>query len=86
MSQKAIVFGGSGFLGSYVVEELTRKGYKVTVFDRRSSSYINSDQKMIVGDILDAEQVRGALKGQDIVFHFAGLSDLDLGADQPLPF
>ena len=84
MSQKAIVFGGSGFLGSYVVEELSREGYQVTVFDRSPSPYLEADQEMIVGDILDAVQVRDAVKGKDVIFHFAGLSDLDMGTDQPL--
>ena len=31
---KAIVFGGSGFLGSHVAEELARRNYEVTVVDR----------------------------------------------------
>ena len=31
---KAIVFGGSGFLGQYIVQELLSRKYKVTIFDR----------------------------------------------------
>ena len=29
-----IVFGGSGFLGSYVAEQLTSEGHHVTIFDK----------------------------------------------------
>jgi UDP-glucose 4-epimerase len=39
---------------------------------------------MIVGDILDESQVREAMKGQDIVYHFAGLADLDRAGDKAL--
>ena len=84
MSQRAIIFGGSGFLGSHVAEQLLEKGYDVTVFDRISSPYLKPDQKMIVGDILDANYIKTVVKGHDVVFNFAGLSDLDLGVSQPL--
>ena len=84
MSKQVIVFGGSGFLGSHVVEELTRRGYGVTVFDRKPFPLPDCDHKMIVGDILNPDLVKNSMKGHDAVFHFAGLSDLDLGSAQPL--
>jgi len=84
MSKQAIVFGGSGFLGSHVADVLSDGGHKVTIFDQKPSPYLRSDQNMIVGDILDADKVRQAMKGQDIVYHFAGLADLDRAADKPL--
>ncbi len=74
---KAIVFGGSGFIGSHVADCLTEKGYEVTIFDLRPSSYIISGQKMIVGNILDENAVSEALKGCDYVYDFAGIADLD---------
>ena len=33
--KKALVFGGSGFLGSYVADELSLKEYEVTIFDKK---------------------------------------------------
>jgi len=84
MSKQAIVFGGSGFLGSHVADVLSDSGHKVTIFDQKPTSYLRSDQTMIVGDILNADQVRQAMKGQDTVYHFAGLADLDRAADKPL--
>ena len=84
MSKQVIIFGGSGFLGSHVVEELNRRGYEVTVFDKRPFPLPDCEHKMIVGDILDPDLVKNSIKGHDAVFHFAGLSDLDLGSAQPL--
>ena len=84
MSKNAIVFGGSGFLGSHVADNLSEHGYNVTLFDIQPSPYIRPDQTMIVGDILNSDKVNNALKNQNVVFHFAGLSDLDKGTDQPL--
>ena len=84
MSKKAIVFGGSGFLGSHAADALSDSGYDVTIFDLRPSHYLRSDQLMVVGNILDIDQVRQAMKGQDIVYHFAGLADLDRATSRPL--
>ena len=84
MSKRAIVIGGSGFLGSHVADVLSSKGYEVTVFDQKPSPYLQPNQTMVVGDILDVKEVKRALMGQDVVFHFAGLADLDQASDQPL--
>ena len=45
--KKAIVFGGSGFLGSHVADELTNNNFDVTIFDLKKSKYRNKKQKMI---------------------------------------
>jgi UDP-glucose 4-epimerase len=82
--QSAVVIGGSGFLGSHVADALTEQGYGVAIFDRRPSSYAMPNHRMIVGDILDSAAVLAALKGADVVYHFAGLADLDDASTKPL--
>lgn len=74
---KAIVFGGSGFLGSHVADALSAKGHKVIIYDLRSSPYLQKSQQMIVGDILDPRGVAAAVEGADIIYNFAGITDLD---------
>ncbi len=82
---KAIVFGGSGFLGSHVADVLTEKGYSTILFDIRPSEYrIKDKQDLIIGDILDAESVMSAVKGCDVVYDFAGLADLDDASTRPV--
>ncbi len=75
--KRALVTGGSGFLGRYIADELVEEGFSVRVFDREASPYLRAGQEMAVGDIRDADQVHSAAEGCDIVFHLAALADLD---------
>ncbi len=84
MPKQSIVFGGSGFLGSHVADVLSERGHNVTIFDVKESPYLKPNQKMIKGDIQDYDQVREAMKGKEVVYHFAGLADLDTATTRPL--
>jgi len=81
---KAVVFGGSGFLGSHVADALTAAGHKAVIFDRNPSKYIQADQDMVVGDILDFDLVVHALRGASAAYHFAGISDIYEANKNPL--
>jgi UDP-glucose 4-epimerase len=81
---RAIVFGGCGFLGSHVADTLTLSGYDVKIFDLKYSPYLRGNQEMIVGDILEVEQVKKAVIGCDYVYNFAGIADLDDATTKPL--
>jgi UDP-glucose 4-epimerase len=80
---KAIVFGGSGFLGSHVADNLTERGYEVTIFDLQPSPHLLPWQKMVVGDILDEAAVYEASRGHDFIYNFAGIADLDDATTKP---
>jgi len=81
---KITVTGGSGFLGSHVADELSKRGHKVMIFDKKKSKWIRSDQKMFIGDILNPNDLENVIKNTDVVFHFAALADLDVAATRPL--
>jgi len=81
---KAVVFGGSGFLGSFVADNLSNKRYEVVIFDVKTSKHIKPGQKIIIGDILDAEKVKDAVRGASVVYNFAGVSDIDEASEKPL--
>lgn len=84
MLDKVLVFGGSGFLGSHIADELTLRGYEVIIFDLNVSKYLNQNQKFIKGDILDFEKVKDSLKDIDYVYNFAGLADLNKGMTEAI--
>lgn len=70
---KCIVFGGNGFLGSYLVDELVQAGHSVAVFGRPSTGsnlYVSEGVTRLFGDLLNENDIRTALSGQDYVFHF----------------
>ncbi len=80
----AIVFGASGFLGSHVAEALSTDGYRVRLFDLSPSSYQRHDQEMIVGDVMNLEEVTKAAQGAAVVYNFAAIADIDEAHEKPL--
>lgn len=81
---KILVTGGSGFLGSHVADALTEAGHEVSIFDVRPSPYLGEGQKMIIGDILDQSALERIVAGFDVVYHFAGIADIDECASKPI--
>ncbi len=80
-----IVFGGSGFLGSHVVDSLYEDGHRVKVFDIIANPYLGDKRvEMIIGDIMDFDDVVKACRDCDIVYNFAGIADIDDAMDRPL--
>jgi len=65
---KIIVTGGSGFIGSYVVKNLS-KNHEVKNFDFKKP--VNLDNEFIQGDIKDTKNVIDSIKDCDIVIHLA---------------
>ncbi len=78
------VIGGSGFLGSHVADQLSEAGYRVRIYDRVESPWKRPDQEMIVGDLLDSDQLNKVVAGSDAVYNFAALADLNQALDQPI--
>jgi len=74
---KVLVTGGSGFLGSHVADALSNAGHSVTIFDIRKSPYLSDNQKMVIGDLMNTTQVEEQLQGIDVVYHLAGIADID---------
>jgi UDP-glucose 4-epimerase len=80
---RVLVTGGSGFIGSHVVDALAAQGHDVCVFDTRPTPY-RDDVEVVLGDVTDAESVRAALAGRDAVFHLAACADVDEVRQDPV--
>lgn len=70
-----LVIGGSGFIGSHIVDELIKKKYDVKIFDIKSPYQKNIE--FIKGDITSLIQLKKSMKNIDYVYHLAGLSDIN---------
>ena len=82
--QKALVFGGSGFIGSHVADKLAEADIQTSIFDKQASPWLRADQKMIIGDIMNLDDVTDAVSNVDIVYNFAALADLNVALNEPL--
>jgi dihydroflavonol-4-reductase len=81
---KVLVTGATGFIGSWVVRELTAAGHLARVLVRKSSNLANlsallagsggAQVERAEGDVLDAASVHKALLGCDGVIHTAGIA------------
>jgi nucleoside-diphosphate-sugar epimerase len=72
---RALVTGGGGFLGRYIVEQLCARGDQVRTLSRGSYPDLNSlGIEAHQGDLRDAAAVRQACAGVDTVFHTAAVA------------
>jgi UDP-glucose 4-epimerase len=74
---RVLVTGGAGFIGSHLVERLAADGARVRVLDnfasgdRANLAAVQGDVEIIEGDIRDANTVRSAMQGCEVVSHQA---------------
>jgi UDP-glucose-4-epimerase GalE len=70
---KVLVIGGSGYVGSHAVRELSAAGHEVVIYDNLSTGFrsLSKGYRLIEGNIADTVRVTQALKGMDAVMHFA---------------
>jgi len=73
---RALVTGGTGFIGSHLVDELVREGYQVQVLRRPTSTmtYLkDKDVTVTIGDLSDTSSLVNASQNIDVVYHVAAL-------------
>jgi len=82
--KKAVVVGGSGFIGSHVADRLSDAGYQVTIYDKTKSQWLKPDQEMVVGNIQDSDRLNHSITGAEVVYNFAALADLNQALEAPI--
>jgi UDP-glucose 4-epimerase len=78
---RILVTGGSGFIGSHVVDKVVEAGHEAIVFDTRLSPY---GAKTIVGDVTHFDEVAAAAQGCDAIVHMAAMADVNEVAGAPV--
>lgn len=75
---KALVTGGTGFVGSHVVRQLIDAGHQVRVLYRTTSKLTaldGLDYEAAIGTLSDRDALQAACEGIDWVFHIAAVAD-----------
>jgi len=81
---KVMVTGGSGFIGSHVVDRLIAHGHEPRIFDLVPSRYHETDDvEYVSGDLHEEQAVRRAIRGCDAVIHLAAVSDVNKVLSDP---
>ena len=73
---KVLVTGGTGFVGTHVVNALLRHGHAVAVLARepaRAHNRYNKPVEIAVGNVLDPRSLARTLAGRDAVVHLVGI-------------
>jgi len=86
---KCIIFGGAGFIGSYLAKSLLLQGGEVTVFDSLYTGKMENiaecksspDFKFIKADMRNLDEVKKAVAGHDIIYHLAANADIRGGME-----
>jgi NAD dependent epimerase/dehydratase len=83
-NKKVLVTGAGGFVGSHLVEALVKRGVKVKAFVHYNSrndwgmledlpKKVLDEVEVFAGDLRDADCVRKAVRGQQVIFHLGAL-------------
>src|SRR4030066_861168 len=80
-----LITGGNGLIGSHLSEKLIEGGHSLTLFDITFNSNTRDFAcEKTWGDVKDYEAVRRVVEGKDAVFHFAAVSRVVVGQQEPL--
>ncbi len=77
MEKRAFVTGGSGFIGSHLVEHLKASGYtEIRCLVRSSPKWLADIDgiTLVRGSLFDTDVLEQALEGVDYVYHLAGVT------------
>jgi nucleoside-diphosphate-sugar epimerase len=82
MAERALVTGGSGYFGCLLRERLAARGDAVRVLDLIDADDRPPQVEFVQGDIRDADVVRAACVGADVVYH--NVAQVPLARDRHL--
>jgi len=89
---KALITGGAGFIGSYLVESLMARGDEVYILDDLSTGMFSNvesfedDPKFhcVIDDVCHEEVVDQLVQKVDVIFHLAAAVGVQLIVDEPV--
>ena len=94
MTNRAVVTGGAGFIGSHLAELLANRGYHVTILDDLSSGKManieallsKENVEFVLGSITDLPLLHKVFQGVDHIFHQAAIVSVPRSIVDPLTY
>jgi UDP-glucose 4-epimerase len=80
---KILITGGSGFIGSHVVDSLLKLNHEVVIYDLDSPRF-GQQCKYVKGDTNDLERLMSSCKDFDIIYHLAAEANVNRFYESPL--
>jgi len=81
---RVLVTGGSGFIGSHVLDRLVDAGLRPRNFDLQPSPHHRPGEiETVIGDLLDLDALTRAMDGCEVVVHLAAAADVGIVAREP---
>lgn len=83
---KTLVIGGSGFIGSNLVEHLLGEGHLVRIYDRGPNKFwaTAEEAEFVQGELGNHGLIREAVEGMEVVFHFVSTTLPKTSNDDPI--
>ncbi|HHU84809.1 MAG TPA: NAD-dependent epimerase/dehydratase family protein [Clostridiales bacterium] len=86
MSEKiSVITGATGHIGYALLLKLVERGEKVRILIRRATKQFDGiDCEKVFGDVTEPESLEKAFEGADVVYHLAGLIDINVGQEEKI--
>jgi uncharacterized protein YbjT (DUF2867 family) len=73
---RVLITGGTGFIGPAVANAITDAGHELRVLERKPGAWRDAGircQEAVQGDVTDADSLRRAVGGREVVVHLVGI-------------
>lgn len=74
---KILITGGTGGMGKMLIPKLINDGHQISVLCRnknKAEAMLPRGCRIIIGDVTDADSIKGCCDGIDVVYHLVGIS------------